>query len=113
MKRKWVLRGKRNRMDGDRFEQKVLNTVKSSALAACRSSGSKGLFDVYAVLKDKLRCIVAKTGGYLTIKERRQLTVFFKHKPSYAQVEVHFYKNSKRCTKRIIKNAAGIQPYYV
>ena len=111
---RWVLRGKKNRLAGDRMEMKLLRSHRdaSHVLASCRSAGSHGLFDNWTLQKDKLRLIVAKTNGYLDKRERRELIAFMAVKPDFVQVEVHYYVSPKKMGKTIIKKASHIRPMY-
>lgn len=111
-KKKFILRGKTNREAGERFEFKLLRIFKGSALEACRSAGSRGQFDHWVLLEDKLRLIIAKTNGYLDSGERRALRKFFEVKPAWVQVEMHFYRNAKTKAKTIIRTVDDIRPYY-
>ena len=98
--------GRMNVAEGQRFEIKIWNKVNhGKCLTRIRSSGSKGLFDVWSLDKSgKLRLIVAKTNGYLEPRERRELREFLGKKPDYVQVEIWYYKSKRKMTKKIVNN---------
>lgn len=87
---------------GMAFEIRQLRKVKTSALEACRSSGSRGLFDVWSLNKDKLRLIQCKRNGYIEPEEREALKKFLREKPEWAQLEVHVMISNKITKKYII-----------
>ena len=94
-----------NRRKGHRFEIKIWNKVNhGNCLARSISSGSKGLFDVWSLQKDKLRLIICKYNGYMCPKERRLYAEFLKGKPEFVQVELHYYKSPRKVVKRIVKS---------
>jgi len=110
--KKWVLRGKNNRIAGERMEMKVLRKLRAFSLASCRSSGSRGLFDVWSLQGNKLRLIVAKTNGYLPQSERKALQNFMEAKPEWCQVEMHYYRSKRVLVKKILKTEEDVVPYY-
>jgi len=98
--------GKKNQRNGHKFEIKVWNKINHKmCLARCISSGSKGLFDVWSLQKNKLRVASCKMNGKLSKKEKRDLKNFMAEKPTYVQVEIWFYKSPKKIKKTIIKTA--------
>ena len=93
-------RGRKNRKYGEGFEIRCLAKVKRSkgCLNACRSAGSRGLFDVFGYYKGYIRCIVCKTNGYIEPSQRRALKKFFnkvKDNPFY-RIEIHSKDEKKR-----------------
>ena len=92
-----------NRRLGDAFEFRQLRKLKRSTIEVARSSGSHGMFDLWALQKDKLRLIQCKRNGYMKIKERKAIMKFLSEKPGWVQVEVHIYKTPRKIKKYIIK----------
>ncbi len=104
--------GRRNQLAGDRFERKAHRTLAVGSLASMRSAGSRKLFDCMRLQPDKLRLIMCRASGYLSIKERKALERFFLYKPKWVQVEMWFRRTPKTQTKFIIKTVDHIRPYY-
>ena len=98
--------GKRNQLNGRRYEINVWNKINHGCcLARVISSGSKGLFDVWGLQHEKLRVISFKRNGYFTPKERRDYAEFMRNKPDWCQVEVWWHISPKRDKKKIMKTA--------
>lgn len=101
------LTGWRNRINGQKFEIKVHNRLRSrkGCLASCRSSGSYGMFDIWAMFENKTCVAMCKGNGYLTPKERREFKEWWAKKPKHVQLEFWYYTSPKKMKKEVIRNA--------
>jgi hypothetical protein len=97
----------RNRANGTFFEIRVLNIIRRrrNCLEACRSAGSRGLFDVWAITYGKFAqtLCVCKRNGYVTLRERKELAEFMREKPSNVEVEYWWYKTPKKIAHCIMR----------
>lgn len=96
---------KKNVSRGARFEGKIRSKLdNSNCTAAIRSAGSRSLWDIVCITPDKVRLIQAKTSGYLTPKERKEMLSELKRMPDNVQADVEYYKSPKVITNKTIKN---------
>ena len=97
---------KMNVTRGARFEGKIRSRLSGSdCVVSIRSAGSRSLWDVVCITPTKVRLIQAKTSGYLTPKERKDMLADIKRMPSNIQAEVEYYKSPKVVTNKTIKKA--------
>jgi len=95
---------KKNVSRGARFEGKIRSKLdNSNCTVAIRSAGSRSLWDVVCITPDKVRLVQAKTSGYLTPKERKDMLADLKKMPDNIQAEVEYYKSPKVITNKTIK----------
>lgn len=97
--------GRRNRIRGLAFEQRIYNRIKKlKPLFIVHSAGSKGLFDIVAHLRSgKLLCITCKTNGYLSPSEQHKIFEYIvcaRAKKSNVRVELYYMK-SVRVTEKV------------
>ena len=103
--------GIKNSRDGSAFEWRQLRKMKSSCLEVCRSSGSRGMFDIWGLQKDKLRLVQCKANGYIEPAEREQYIKFISEKPIWVQLEIHVRLSPKKTHKYIIKEAKDLDKF--
>jgi len=93
-------RGSENRKYGEGFEIRCLAKVKQKrgCLNACRSAGSRGLFDVIGYFATHTLNIVCKTNGYIEPKQRKALVTFFEktRKAGFYRIEIHSKDEEQR-----------------
>jgi len=95
---------KQNVTRGARFEGKIRSRLDgSNCIASIRSAGSRSLWDVVCITPDKVRLVQAKTSGYLTPKERKEMLSELKRMPDNIQADVEYYKSPKVITNKTIK----------
>jgi hypothetical protein len=95
--------GKLNQAKGHRFEILAWNKVKhKQTIARAISSGSKGIVDVWALERKKLRLILCKTNGYLEPRERNEINWFLRVIPKWVQIELWYYKSKRKIGKMYI-----------
>lgn len=99
----------RNRRNGHKFEILVWNRVNhGKCRARVISSGSKGLFDVWAITKTNVRLIICRTNGYLTPKEKEQYARFLEYRNSWERVDLFYYKSPKIVTFKMLRTPADV-----
>ena len=96
--------GKRNLKEGMSFESKVYARLKKQKpLFIIHSNGSRGLFDIVLQMKSgQLRCIVVRTNGYLTPKERNAIHDYISRSPN-SKVELHYKKSERKAARFILE----------
>jgi len=95
---------KKNVTRGARFEGKIRSKLdNSNCTAAIRSAGSRSLWDIVCITPDKVKLVQAKTSGYLTPKERKDMLSELKRMPDNIQADVEYYKSPKVITNKTIK----------
>lgn len=101
---------------GDRFETQILNMIKRGAAAAMKSAGSRGTWDLMALMPTgKVRMIQAKRNGYIEPAERKKLWKEINRcKKQHVQYEV-WWKPSPRggAKKKIIKRESDLDQFCV
>lgn len=103
--------GIKNARNGEAFEWRQLRKMKGSCLEVCRSSGSRGMFDIWGLAGDKLRMVQCKANGYIEPKEREALTKFLAQKPSWVQIEIHVRLSHKKVHKYIITKREDLEKF--
>jgi len=104
--------GKQNRVNGDAFESRCLAKVKRNSLNACRSAGSRGLFDIIDMHTGYVRGIICKHNGYVNPAERKQLVDFFvkTQKSGIYRMEI-WYKDerNRKVRKKLVRQKEDIE----
>lgn len=103
--------GIKNARNGEAFEWRQVRKMKSSCLEICRSSGSRGMFDIWGLQKDKLRLVQCKANGYIEPNEREAIAKFLLDKPEWVQVEIHVRLSHKKVHKYILTKIQDLEKF--
>lgn len=93
--------GRRNRLNGEAFEFKVLAKEKRSSLFAVRSAGSHSLVDIVSRKKTgQIWYISCKRNGYFTSSEVNALKQLKESLSANEHIKLVYYVSSKKWVYR-------------